>query len=89
MAKAKSKKAAAQEAPPPAAAPAKAAEPSGKARDYDPSESYDVGEMIMHKNWDDVGEVKEVGATNDGFKKMKVQFTKVGIKILIMEHRPG
>jgi len=58
-------------------------------REYDPTQSYGEGEVIVHKNWDDVGEIKEVGTTNDGLKKIKVQFGKVGTKILIMDHRAG
>lgn len=51
-------------------------------RDYVSSEIYDQGETIYHKTWDDVGEVLEVGLTEDGIRKMKVQFEKVGIKTL-------
>jgi len=53
-------------------------------RDYAPNEVYQEGEMIFHKNWDDVGEVIEVGVTEDGIRKMRVQFDKVGLKTLCM-----
>ncbi|MFZ2961123.1 MAG: hypothetical protein WA705_29950 [Candidatus Ozemobacteraceae bacterium] len=53
-------------------------------RDYSSNEVYQEGEMIFHKNWDDVGEVIEVGVTEDGIRKMRVQFDKVGLKTLCM-----
>jgi len=40
--------------------------------------------MVYHKIWDDVGEVIEIGNTDDGISKMKVAFEKVGIKSLRM-----
>ena len=53
-------------------------------RDYSAAELYEEGEVIYHKVWDDVGEVLEVGLTEDGVRKMKVQFEKVGLKSLCM-----
>jgi len=53
-------------------------------REYSSQETYYEGETIYHKIWDDMGEVLEVGITEDGIKKMKVQFEKVGIKTLCM-----
>ena len=53
-------------------------------RDYSAKETYKKGEMVYHKVWDDVGEVIEVGTTDDGINKMKVAFEKVGIKTLVM-----
>lgn len=53
-------------------------------RDYSMKEIYDEGEVIYHKTWDDVGEILEVGLTEDGVRKMKVQFEKVGTKTLCM-----
>lgn len=64
--------------------PGKAA---GSPVDYDPKAQYQEGDRIFHRIWDDVGEVKEVGLTSDGIKKIKVQFEKVGTKILVMDHR--
>ena len=55
-----------------------------EARDYSAKESYKKGEMIYHKVWDDVGEVIEIGTTDDGINKIKVAFEKVGIKTLVM-----
>jgi len=53
-------------------------------REYSPAETYDEGECIYHKTWDDVGEILEVGITEDGIKKIRVQFEKVGLKTLCM-----
>ncbi|MBF0408591.1 MAG: hypothetical protein HQM10_14675 [Candidatus Riflebacteria bacterium] len=56
----------------------------GEKRDYSSSETYQEGETVFHPIWDDTGEVLEIGTTEDGIKKMKVQFAKVGIKLLCM-----
>lgn len=53
-------------------------------REYSVTETFEKGEMVSHKVWDDVGEVIEVGTTDDGINKMKVAFEKVGIKTLRM-----
>jgi len=58
--------------------------PQGAPRDYSISEVYEEGEMIFHKIWDDLGEVIEVGTTEDGVRKIKVHFEKVGVKNLRM-----
>ena len=47
-------------------------------------DTFEKGEMVFHKVWDDTGEVIEVGTTDDGINKMKVAFEKVGIKTLRM-----
>ncbi|OIP26384.1 hypothetical protein AUK22_06830 [bacterium CG2_30_54_10] len=54
----------------------------GSPREYSQSETYEEGEMIYHKTWDDLGEVLEIGTTEDGIKKAKVHFEKVGVKNL-------
>ncbi len=54
------------------------------ARNYSITESYEKGEIVFHKVWDDYGEVIEVGNTDDGINKMKVAFEKVGLKSLRM-----
>lgn len=59
---------------------------SDKQRDYSPVELFDEGETIYHKTWDDVGEVIEVGVTEDGIRKIRVQFEKVGLKTLCIGH---
>ena len=53
-------------------------------RDYSVTDSFEKGEMIYHKVWDDTGEVIDVGTTDDGINKIKVAFEKVGIKTLRM-----
>ncbi len=57
---------------------------TGTRREYDPKEVYEEGETVYHKIWDDEGEVIEVGTTEDGIKKIRVQFGKVGLKTLCM-----
>jgi transcription elongation factor GreA-like protein len=53
-------------------------------REYSVTDTFDKGDMVFHKVWDDTGEVIEVGTTDDGINKMKVAFEKVGIKTLRM-----
>ncbi|MBQ2593023.1 MAG: hypothetical protein II567_07060 [Candidatus Riflebacteria bacterium] len=53
-------------------------------REYSVTDTFEKGEMVFHKVWDDTGEVIEVGTTDDGINKMKVAFEKVGIKTLRM-----
>lgn len=57
---------------------------NASAREYSVTELYAKGEMVYHKIWDDVGEVIEIGNTDDGISKMKIAFEKVGIKSLRM-----
>ncbi len=53
-------------------------------REYSVTDTYEKGEMVYHKVWDDSGEVIETGTTDDGINKMRVAFEKVGIKTLRM-----
>ena len=53
-------------------------------KDYSVTDTFEKGDMVFHKVWDDTGEVIEVGTTDDGINKMKVAFEKVGIKTLRM-----
>ena len=53
-------------------------------REYSVTDTFEKGEMIYHKVWDDSGEIIEVGTTDDGINKIKVAFEKVGIKTLRM-----
>ena len=53
-------------------------------REYSVTDTFEKGEMVFHKVWDDTGEVIEIGTTDDGINKMKVAFEKVGIKTLRM-----
>ena len=56
----------------------------GEPREYSASEIFEEGDFVYHKIWDDTGEVVEVGTTDDGVRKMKVNFEKLGIKNLRM-----
>ena len=53
-------------------------------REYSVTDTYEIGNMVYHKVWDDTGEVIDIGITDDGINKMKVAFEKVGIKTLRM-----
>ena len=53
-------------------------------REYSVTDTFEKGEMVYHKVWDDTGEVIDVGTTDDGINKIKVAFEKVGIKTLRM-----
>ena len=53
-------------------------------KDYSVTDTFEKGDMVFHKVWDDTGEVIEVGTTDDGINKMKVAFEQVGIKTLRM-----
>ena len=56
----------------------------GDPKDYTPDAVFEEGDVIRHKIWDDIGEVVEVGTTEDGIQKMIVHFKDKGIKILKM-----
>ncbi len=53
---------------------------------YDPTSTYKNGDQLYHKYWEDTGTVVDTGATEDGVKKMVVNFETVGEKKLIMGH---
>ena len=53
-------------------------------KEYSVTDTFEKGEMVYHKVWDDTGEVIDVGTTDDGNNKIKVAFEKVGIKTLRM-----
>ncbi|MEM4261164.1 MAG: hypothetical protein QXG00_08020 [Candidatus Woesearchaeota archaeon] len=53
------------------------------ARKYTPREEYQVGEVIFHSIWDDVGIVKAIEVTSNGGKSIVVQFEKNSEKRLI------
>ena len=56
-------------------------------RIYDSRQSFKKGEKIYHKFWEETGKIMETGTTEDGVKKMLVQFETVGEKKLIMDHK--
>ncbi len=53
------------------------------ARKYSPAEEYDIGDVIYHKIWDDVGIVRAKEVTSTGGKAILVQFEKNSEKRLI------
>jgi hypothetical protein len=53
------------------------------ARKYTPKEEYQVGEVIFHSIWDDVGIVRSIEITSTGGKSIVVQFEKNNEKRLI------
>jgi len=46
------------------------------ARKYSPRENYDIGDVIFHKVWDDVGIVQKKDTTSTGGNAIIVQFEK-------------
>ncbi len=53
--------------------------------DYEPSKVYEEGNKIHHKIWADTGVVIETGETEDGIKKMVVEFEEAGKRRLVMD----
>lgn len=53
------------------------------ARKYSPTEEYEIGDVIFHKVWDDVGIVRAKEVTSNGGKSILVQFEKNSEKRLI------
>lgn len=53
------------------------------ARKYSPLEEYDIGEVIYHSKWDDVGIVRAKEITTTGGKAILVQFEKSSERKLI------
>ncbi len=54
-----------------------------KAIDYNPENSYEVGNAIYHKSWDDFGLVTAKEILSNGQKSITVDFQKSGTKKLI------
>jgi len=50
---------------------------------YSPKESYQVGDVVFHSVWEDVGIVKAKEVTSTGGRAIVVQFEKLGEKKLI------
>jgi len=53
------------------------------ARKYSPREEYQIGDIIFHSIWDDVGIVRAKETTSTGGKAIVVQFEKQNEKRLI------
>ncbi|MCK5683315.1 hypothetical protein KAJ27_04310 [bacterium] len=58
---------------------------SEEVTDYEPSKVYEDGDKIFHKIWNDTGVVLETGETEDGIKKMVVEFEETGKRRLVMD----
>jgi hypothetical protein len=54
-----------------------------KAVDYNPENSYEIGNAIYHKGWDDFGLVTSKEVLSSGQKSITVDFQKSGTKKLI------
>ncbi len=50
---------------------------------YSPSKSFQIGESIYHKEWDDFGRVVSKETLSNGQKSISVEFQKSGNKKLI------
>ena len=50
---------------------------------YEPTKSFNIGESIYHKNWDDFGKVVSKEIMSNGQKAISVEFQKSGSKKLI------
>lgn len=56
----------------------------GKVQEYQPDQTYSVGDLVYHPVWGHEGKVVEVGKTADGLEKMLVDFGRSGTKKLVM-----
>ncbi|MEP0862662.1 MAG: hypothetical protein HRF52_14605 [Ignavibacterium sp.] len=52
-------------------------------KNYSPTETYEIGDNIYHKSWDDFGKVVNKVVTSDGQSSIIVEFQKSGNKKLI------
>ena len=50
---------------------------------YSPQKSFNIGEAIYHKNWDDFGKVVSKNILSNGQKSIVVEFQKSGHKNLV------
>jgi len=62
-----------------------------EAKNYSPSETYIIGDIIYHKAWDDYGMVVNKLFMSDGQSSITVEFKKSGNKKLIesIKTQPG
>jgi len=51
--------------------------------EYDPNDSFSVGQALYHKIWDDRGEVVKKETTNSGQNMIVVSFDRLGEKRLV------
>lgn len=54
--------------------------------DYSPEKTYNVGETIYHKTWDDFGIVTSKTSLSNGKGSITVEFQKLGLKKLLETH---
>lgn len=52
-------------------------------KNYSPADTYEIGDNIYHKSWDDFGKVVNKVVTSDGQSSIIVEFQKSGNKKLI------
>ena len=56
---------------------------------YDPSKTYEVGDVIFHSKWEDRGKVVKTIKTAGGNRAIVVHFHKSGERTLIVGHTPA
>jgi hypothetical protein len=56
---------------------------NGECTTYEPTKSFNIGDSIYHKNWDDFGKVVSKEIMSNGQKAISVEFQKSGPKKLI------
>jgi hypothetical protein len=55
---------------------------------YSPDRIYNVGELIYHADWDDMGKVTQKVTTSDGGHAIVVSFEKSGSRRLVEDLHP-
>ncbi len=51
---------------------------------YSPFDTYEIGAMLYHTEWDDMGKIKSKEKTSGGGESITVIFEKIGTKKLIV-----
>lgn len=59
---------------------------TGKARVYQPHDTYEVGETIRHPGWNEEGTITELTETPDGLSFIVVDFGSRGCKRLVVDY---
>ncbi|WP_140945869.1 hypothetical protein [Candidatus Thermokryptus mobilis] len=52
-------------------------------RVYSAAETYEIGELIYHEEWQDYGRVKKKEVSSSGYSIIVVEFEKLGQKKLV------
>ncbi|MEZ7890703.1 MAG: hypothetical protein QMC67_03050 [Candidatus Wallbacteria bacterium] len=63
--------------------------PGASEKLYDPSKTYEVGDVIFHSKWEDRGKVVKTIKTAGGNRAIVVHFHKSGERTLIVGHTPA